>query len=179
MRAKSDPVLLIIRSRTFEGQADVVQNTIATPATMFGDHSVEFVKIHSHCFFYFKNFVKWIYKVVFTTQNHTENRFHGIFLQWTKYLFFHTVSCCCFFQYYYVKYNRQNFIDERMKVARCRWEIMQPNGNNSHSSKVGERQFLGLKGMRPFRSLSRKIRNLSLDLNLKTRLSYLLPFTKK
>ena len=54
-----------------------------------------------------------------------------------------------------------------MKVARCRWEIMQPNGNNSHSSKVGERQFLGLKGMRPFRSLSRKIRNLSLDLNLK------------
>ena len=38
------------------------------------------------------------------------------------------------------KYNRQNFIDEQTKVARCRWEIMQPNGNNSHSSKCREEQ---------------------------------------
>ena len=37
-------------------------------------------------------------------------------------------------------YNRQNFIDEQTKVARCRWEIMQPNGNNSHSSKCREEQ---------------------------------------
>ena len=37
-------------------------------------------------------------------------------------------------------YNRQNFIDEQTKVARCRWEIMQPNGNNSHSSKCRKEQ---------------------------------------